>query len=311
MEDHSQSWRHLPPSPPEGEEDDSADDVTASVTIDEALAGQATLPIYIDDAYAFTPDDTAAIGSRSHSMTEDPRPTSPRPWFLAFIGGLAGALVAIGAIAFTGNLGAEMPVVQSASADRVIERPVILASESPDRVAAVAARAVPSVVSIQIYAIPGEPNSLAGSGSGVIFDSDGMVLTNSHVVEGASEIKVALSDGRTYSAELIGRDPVTDIAVVSIPATGLPVIDFATQDIQIGDLAVAVGNPLGLEGGPSVTSGVVSAFNRELEVDPLSGITLYGLLQTDAPITRGSSGGALVNDRAALLGITTAIGVSD
>ncbi len=237
-------------------------------------------------------------------------PSAHRTWFTAFLGGLVGAALMVGIVAWTGAFSGDQPVAPTA--DRVVERPIITSGETVGRVAAVAARAVPSIVAVQIYAVAGQSDTLAGAGSGVIFDENGLILTNSHVIEGAAEIKVSLSDGRTYAADLVGSDPITDIAVLGIGATGLPTIDYAAIDeVEIGDLAVAVGNPLGLEGGPSVTSGVVSAFNRELEVDPFRNIVLYGLLQTDAPITRGSSGGALLNEKGDLLGITTAIGVSD
>ncbi len=230
----------------------------------------------------------------------------------AVLGGLAGALTALLVVAWAGAFGDEPTLPVAAPTNRVIERPVITNSGEVDRVAAVAARAVPSIVTVQISAFPGQNAAPTGSGSGVIFGTDGLILTNDHVIADAGEITVELSDGRKYPAALVGTDPVTDIAVLEIAASGLPAIDFANiDDVQIGDLAVAVGNPLGLEGGPSVTSGVVSAFNRELQVDPFQNITLFGLLQTDAPITRGSSGGALLDETGGLIGITTAIGVSD
>ncbi len=121
---------------------------------------------------------------------------------------------------------------------------------------------------------------------------------------------MAFADGGRWPAELIGSDPLTDIAVIRISRPDLTPIDIGTSsDLAIGERAVAVGNPLALEGGPSVTSGIVSALNRSLLVE--SGTELYGLIQTDAPITRGSSGGALLDAGARLIGITTAIAVSD
>ncbi len=145
----------------------------------------------------------------------------------------------------------------------------------------------------------------------MIISEDGLIVTNDHVVEGAPDYRVVLSDGRTsYEATLIGTDPVTDLAVLDIEAAGLVPIELgATTELSVGDTAVAVGSPLGLDGGPSVTVGVLSAFGRQVTTAPEH--TLFGMLQTDAPITQGSSGGALVDSEGRLIGITTAVGVSD
>jgi S1-C subfamily serine protease len=144
----------------------------------------------------------------------------------------------------------------------------------------------------------------------VVYSTDGYLITNHHVVEGASEVLVVFADGGRWEAEVIGSDPLTDIAVLRIARTDLTPIDIGSSaQLTIGERAVAVGNPLALEGGPSVTSGIVSALGRSLTVE--TGVELYGLIQTDAPITRGSSGGALLDGAARLMGITTAIAVSD
>ncbi len=178
-----------------------------------------------------------------------------------------------------------------------------------DLVAEVAARTIPSIVTVQ--SLDGD-GGLEGSGSGVVIRSDGFIVTNQHVIEDANELRVIMSDGLSYPAELVGADPLMDIAVIKLEATDLPPIAFGTMDgLRTGAPAIAVGNPLGLDGGPSVTAGVISAFDRSLVTDFLTGETLFGLLQTDAPITRGSSGGALLDSEGRLLGITTAIGLSD
>ncbi len=140
-------------------------------------------------------------------------------------------------------------------------------------------------------------------GSGVIVDAErGIVLTNSHVIQNADEIAVTLKDGRTVEAELVGSDPETDLAVVRIPSDNLNDLPLADSDgLRVGDFVVAVGNPFGL--GQSVTSGIVSALGRH-------GIGRGGLqdfIQTDAPINRGNSGGALVNLAGELVGINAAI----
>lgn len=178
-----------------------------------------------------------------------------------------------------------------------------------DLVAAVASRAIPSIVTVQNF---DEELRRAGSGSGVVMSSDGFIITNHHVIDSAGTLKVIMSDGLSYPAELVGSDPLMDIAVLKVDAGDLPYIRFGSMEgLRTGEPAIAVGNPLGLDGGPSVTAGVISAFDRSLVTNPLTGESLYGLLQTDAPITRGSSGGALLDIHGLLLGITTAIGLSD
>ena len=170
---------------------------------------------------------------------------------------------------------------------------------------AVAARVAPSTVEVQIGSF-----LVDGSGSGVVYGPDGYVITNDHVVAGASEIAVVFSDGGRFPATLVGTDPITDIAVLLVERDDLTPIEVGSADaLSIGDQAVAVGNPLGLAGGPTVTSGIISALDRSLI--GTGGADLYGLVQTDAPIAPGSSGGALADAEGRLIGITTAIAVSD
>ena len=140
-----------------------------------------------------------------------------------------------------------------------------------------------------------------GLGSGVIVESNGLIITNNHVVDKADEIRVTLSDKREFKAKLIGTDPKTDMAVVKIEATGLPTIAWADSDkLEVGEYVLAVGNPFGLT--QTVTLGIVSALGRA------AGIAEYeDFIQTDAAINPGNSGGALVNVRGELVGINTAI----
>ncbi len=140
-------------------------------------------------------------------------------------------------------------------------------------------------------------------GSGVIVREDGYILTNHHVVDGAQDIKVDLNSGRSYSAKLVGSDAPSDLAVLKIDTTGLPVLHLGNSDqVQVGDVCLAVGNPLGV--GESVTNGIISAKGRETDVSTGS---FQDFLQTDAPINQGNSGGALVNTRAELIGINSEI----
>ena len=140
-------------------------------------------------------------------------------------------------------------------------------------------------------------------GSGVIVDAGrGHVLTNNHVVDGADDIEVTLSDGRTLKATLIGTDPDSDVALIQIPAQGLKALSLADSNkLRVGDFVVAVGNPFGL--GQTVTSGIVSALGRS----GLQGLGVQNFIQTDASINPGNSGGALVNLNGELIGINTAI----
>jgi serine protease Do len=141
-----------------------------------------------------------------------------------------------------------------------------------------------------------------GLGSGVIVSPDGYILTNNHVVDGATTVKVTLADNREFKARVVGTDPKTDIAVLKIDATGLPAIVVGdSSKVEIGDYALAVGDPFGV--GKTVTMGIVSATGRNN-----LGIEAYeDFIQTDAPINPGNSGGALINDRGELIGINTAI----
>ena len=198
------------------------------------------------------------------------------------------------------------------SEDSILDPPGLLvpdASGAPDSWEsapdpAAAARAIPSIVTVQN--LRGSDNPF-GTGSGVIISPNGYIVTNEHVVEGADSLKVITVDGSRYPAELVGADPLMDIAVLEIQADDLAAIEFgAVEGLEVGDPVVAVGNPYGLLGGPSFTTGVLSAFDRTLTADYFTGESLYGLLQTDAPIATGSSGGALLDSEGKLIGITTA-----
>jgi putative serine protease PepD len=171
--------------------------------------------------------------------------------------------------------------------------------------AEVAARVIPSTVFIQTSGF-----LIGSSGSGVVYGSEGYIVTNHHVVANSRNLWVVFADGGRYPARIVGTDPLTDIAVLQVDRADLTPIELGiSAHLAIGQAAIAVGNPLGLEGGPTVTNGIVSALNRSLAIS--RGATLYGLVQTDAPIAPGSSGGALVDANARLIGITTAIAVSE
>ena len=201
------------------------------------------------------------------------------------------------------------PAQPNAFVERV-ETQIITAENPATPAAAVAQKVLPSIVTVEIGIIDGADFIVTGSGSGVVIDADGTLVTNEHVVGGAAAVRVVFADGRSYDAEVVGSDSLTDLAVIAIDALGLTAVELGTTiDMAIGDTAIAIGSPLGLAGGPSVTVGVLSAFDRRVQV--AIDAELFGMLQTDAPITRGSSGGALVDSEGRLIGITSAIGVSD
>jgi len=160
-----------------------------------------------------------------------------------------------------------------------------------------------SVVGIVNYQQSSSMYSMAaGEGSGIIMSEDGYIITNAHVIEDAIGLKVVLTDGQEYSAQIIGSDSKTDLAVIKIEATGLTPAEFGNSDqLQVGEQLIAVGNPTGLELGGTLTVGYVSALNRQ--IDDTSGMNY---IQTDAAINPGNSGGALANEYGQVIGINTA-----
>ena len=180
----------------------------------------------------------------------------------------------------------------------------------------IAAQLTPSVVCIQTYQVTQKYGfmqtdtsdssvSPASEGSGIIMSEDGYIITNAHVVEGATSLKVMTSDGETYEAQLIGSDTVTDLAVVKIDATGLTAAEFgSSEDLRVADKVMAIGNPGGHELSSSVTIGYVSALNRAI-ANNTTGYTME-YIQTDAAINPGNSGGALINEYGQVVGINSA-----
>ena len=172
-------------------------------------------------------------------------------------------------------------------------------------VVSAADRISPAVVKIDVRRNAARQRNESGaSGSGFLFTPDGMILTNSHVVSGASKVEVHLRDGRSLDGDILGDDPHTDLAVVRVSGSKLPTVQFGTsRGIRVGQLAIAIGNPYGFE--CTVTAGVVSALGRSMRA--YSGRLIDDVIQTDAALNPGNSGGPLSNSRGDVIGVNTAI----
>jgi S1-C subfamily serine protease len=249
----------------------------------------------------------------AHEPLPEP-PQKPRPDLrsrvavIALLSGLLGALLGSGISVWALRPHAAGLHPASPLTQRMLS-PAVLApgDEQPDRIAVIAAAVLPSVVQVDINA-SGGLQAHAGNGSGVIYRSDGFIITNHHVVAAAEEIVVRFDDGISKPARVIGTDPVNDLAVLKVDAENLPAIRIGdASKVRIGELAVAVGSPFGLTG--SVTAGIISGLGRPLDITSVEGdqLHLVNAIQTDAPINPGNSGGALVGADGALIGINSAI----
>jgi len=204
-----------------------------------------------------------------------------------------------------GGIGASIGRNTSTNLDANLVDTKNIVERAPDSIAALAARVIPAVVSISVKAPTG-----SDTGSGFFLDSNGLILTNNHVVEPGAvsgTITVELSNGKKYLAKLIGRDNSYDLAVLKIDVTSAPTLQLGNSDlVQVGDAVIAIGSPLGLSG--TVTSGIISSKNRAVTTGNGSGETSFiNAIQTDAAINPGNSGGPLVDATGAVIGVNSAI----
>lgn len=317
-----------------GEQDAGERKATRTVTVrsrsDEAAAGpsweahggpgqEADSPTMAGPGTADVPDGPGAPGAT--------RRGGSWRWLaaalvIALLGGVAGAGAALVAVdrydlfADAGaGAGAAGETGRTTEEDQV-RAPVVdsvVPGEGQTTVAAVAAAVLPSVVRIDVLAEQEDPDVGSvdvpvGVGSGVIYRSDGYVVTNNHVVRDADTLEVQFSDGTIAVAEVVGTDRLTDLAVLKVERDGLPAVNLRQdRPLEVGETAIAIGSPFGLDA--SVTAGVVSALNRDLQVpgDGDGAFVIAALIQTDAAINPGNSGGALVDATGQLIGINTAI----
>jgi putative serine protease PepD len=287
------------------------------------VAPVATAPVA---PWAATPANRAGEPSTPASATSS-RPVRNR-WLAGVLAiSVASATIAsaatVGVLAGTTGLGATTPGAPSAGAGASANpsgsttTPVSITAS--DAVVAVAQSASPAVVTITTESA-GDPQSFGpgsfpstGIGSGFIFDSNGLILTNHHVIEGGQTLTVTFQDGSETPATLVSDDPTHDLAVVKVAKTGLPTLEIGdSKALKVGQLVVAIGSPLGTF-TETVTSGILSATNRTIEVGSETSrrtTSMTGLLQTDAAINEGNSGGPLLDATGQVVGVNVAVAAS-
>jgi S1-C subfamily serine protease len=223
-------------------------------------------------------------------------------WVVGLASALAASLISTGLAVAAGHLLDAGGTSRGVDTAGIITQPTLVGTRTD--VVTVAERVRPAIVQVKVE------RGRTGSGSGVLFRSDGHLLTNAHVVEGATSVVVVLSSGREFPARVVGSDTDSDTAVVKIDGGPFPVAELgSTTELKVGQEAIAIGSPLGLTGGPSVTVGVVSALHRSVRTR--TGQSLMDMVQTDAPIAPGSSGGALLDADGKVIGMTTALAMTD
>ena len=246
-------------------------------------------PALTDLAPSPARDDTAAVDRARY-----------REWSVtavaamaALIGAVVGALTGVGVALWVDDDGAT-------ERGREVDIPAVIQ------------RVTESVVAIDVVAVSyfgTQPIAIPGAGTGFVFDADGIIVTNAHVVEETITVTVRFSDGTELHAALVGTDLQADLAVLRVNREGLvPLVAGRSSDLRAGDAVIAIGNALGMEGNPTASLGIISAVDRDI-IDE-DGLPLRHLIQTDAAINRGDSGGPLVDLDGAIVGINTATSIS-
>ena len=248
-----------------------------------------------------SPDDR--LWRHPSEMSPRRAPASRQLWVVGLASALAASLLSTGLAVVVGNLldarGGASRGVDTAGG---LPAPSLVGTKAD--IGSVADRVRPAIAQLKVE------RGRSGSGSAVFFRSDGHLLTNAHVVEGATSVTVVLATGREIAAQVVGSDAASDTAVVKVDGGPFPVAELgSSRDLKVGQEAIAIGSPLGLSGGPSVTVGVISALHRTVRTR--TGTALSDMVQTDAPIAPGSSGGALLDGNGRVVGITTAVAMTD
>jgi len=240
-----------------------------------------------------------SAGTGVASATEGP---NTKVWAVAVVAGLIGSALSLGVVAVAGGFSSEVvekPVTQQVTRVPIAEWSV---NSSGQSVIAVSKSVAPSITHIE-----GTVDNTSVVGSGIVIRDDGYVATNAHLVAHMTNVQIALADGTTLPGKVVGSDPTTDIAVVKIDRDHLAVATLGSAtDLQSGETAIAIGAPIGSAGGPTVTVGVISAIGRLVSGRDED---LHDMIQTDAPIADGSTGGALCDSSGSVIGMTT--GVAD
>ncbi len=286
---------HEPMAPPpapwrtaaDADQPERGDSLDPNATVDPDATRES-----VDDEPAA---DESTTGDRARSWH------SLRPSLLAgLVGGVVGALIATGVFVAVDD--GRTTTTGLGPSTEVFTRPSREVARAGD-LATILAADVPAVVAI---VADGGPNVGGAAGTGFVISEDGVVVTNNHVVEGSSRIEARFSDGTSLVARVLGTDAASDLAVLHVDGAGLPAVELGDSDaVQVGDDVVAIGNALALEGGLSVTRGIVSGLHRTVPTSRNS--ALVDVIQTDAAINPGNSGGPLVDSRGRVIAINTAI----
>lgn len=258
-------------------------------------------PLPPDDRLWRHPSELRQHGRAGGTVVPTPAAQSYRPRIstVALVAGLAGGALATAAIALSGLLpqqGGGRDEIEQVAITPVVSSPEVGGTA---QMVSLAERVSPAIVRLDVES----PNRSA-TGSGVLFRDDGLLLTSARIVSEATSIRVVLTDGRQLEGHLLGLDPATDIALVDLAGRGFPVAVLGTSEgLELGTPTVAVGSSSTLAGSDALAAGVISAMDSRVEV--ADGQPLHGMIQTDAPITPGSAGGALVDATGKVIGITT------